>query len=319
MRQEGERPRRPAIWVVGSTMVDMITYADRLPERGETLVGRSFSLGFGGKGANQAVMARRLGADVAMVNCVGGDVFGEMTLENLRREGIDIGHVGRVDDAVSGVAPIWVEPTGANRILVVPGANERMRPEDAARAIGRAPAVDVVVGQLEIRQDVTAAAFAAAKARGATTILNPAPAAPLEEDLVRHTDWVIPNELELASLVGAGDPAAACDPAVLRNLGKRYGVRLVVTLGKRGAALVADDGRRIVVPASRVAVVDTTGAGDAFVGAFAYALATGRGAEAAARLGCLCATASVQRSGTQSSFPTSEEAAALLALESAAG
>jgi len=186
--------RQPSIWVVGSTMVDLVSYARRLPERGETVVGERFALGFGGKGANQAVMASRLGARVSIVNCLGDDVFGEMTLENFRREGIDVTHVSRTPLAASGVAPIWVEPSGANRIIVVPGANGHILPEDAEQAVADAHTVDVVLGQLEIAQGVTTAAFAAARDRGAVTILNPAPAAALDPDLVAVTDWLVPNE-----------------------------------------------------------------------------------------------------------------------------
>jgi ribokinase len=303
---------QPSIWVVGSTMVDMITYADRLPVRGETLVGRSFSLGFGGKGANQAVMARRLGAEVAMVNCLGADVFGDMTLDNFRREGIDVTHIARTQDAASGVAPIWVEPGGANRIIVVPGANEHLRADDAAQAIREASAVDVVIGQLEIGQDVTAAAFAAARARGAVTVLNPAPAALLSTDLARETDWLVPNEGELIHLstsIGLDSKhSGVVDATTLRAVGDAFGTRMLVTLGERGAALLTTQGELVEIAAAPVEAIDTTGAGDAFVGAFAYGLATGMTEEAAVQLGCACATSSVLRAGTQASFLTSDEA-----------
>jgi ribokinase len=291
--------QQPSVWIVGSTMVDLVAYADRLPTRGETVVGRTFALGFGGKGANQAVMASRLGARVSIVNCLGLDVFGDMTLENFEREGIDVTHVTRTAAAASGVAPIWVEPDGANRIIVVPGANEQLRPEDAARAIAEADAVDVVLGQLEIAQDVTAAAFAAAHERSALTVLNPAPAAILVPALLAATDWLVPNEVEATALAPTMSALAALGP------------RLVVTLGERGASLLGADGRVAEIRAEQVDAVDTTGAGDAFVGAFAYGLATGMPEEAAVRLGCACATASVLRRGTQSSFLGREEAGRL--------
>jgi ribokinase len=298
--------RQPSIWVVGSTMVDLVSYAHRLPERGETVVGERFALGFGGKGANQAVMASRLGARVSIVNCLGDDVFGEMTLENFRREGIDVTHVTRTPLAASGVAPIWVEPSGANRIIVVPGANGHILPEDAARAVAEADTVDVVLGQLEIAQGVTTAAFAAARDRGAATILNPAPAAALDPGLVAVTDWLVPNELEAEALAPSLEALAALGP------------RLVVTLGDRGAVLVRGDGSTRDVPAERVDAVDTTGAGDAFVGAFAFGLATGLAEEAAVSLGCACATASVLRPGTQASFLEREDAVRMYESVSAA-
>jgi ribokinase len=301
-------PRQPSIWVVGSTMVDLVSYARRLPERGETVVGERFALGFGGKGANQAVMASRLGARVSIVNCLGDDVFGEMTLENFRREGIDVTHVSRTPLAASGVAPIWVEPSGANRIIVVPGANGHIRPADAARAVAGADAVDVVLGQLEVAQDVTTAAFAAARDRGAVTILNPAPAAALDPGLVAVTDWLVPNETELATLATSVGLPAADEPATMRALAARLAPRLLVTLGDRGAMLVRPDGSTVDVPAERVDAFDTTGAGDAFVGAFAFGLATGLAEEVAVGLGCACATASVLRPGTQASFLEREDA-----------
>jgi ribokinase len=262
--------QQPSVWIVGSTMVDLVAYADRLPTRGETVVGRTFALGFGGKGANQAVMASRLGARVSIVNCLGLDVFGDMTLENFEREGIDVTHVTRTAAAASGVAPIWVEPDGANRIIVVPGANEQLRPEDAARAIAEADAVDVVLGQLEIAQDVTAAAFAAAHERSALTVLNPAPAAILVPALLAATDWLVPNEVEAAALAPTMSALAALGP------------RLVVTLGERGASLLGADGQVVEIGAEQVDAVDTTGAGDAFAAGFLLGGAE-LGLEAAAR------------------------------------
>jgi ribokinase len=303
--------QQPSIWVVGSTMVDLVAYADRLPERGETVVGNRFALGFGGKGANQAVMASRLGAHVAMVNCLGDDVFAEMTLENFRSEGIDVTHITRTPLAASGVAPIWVEPGGANRIIIVPGANEHLRPEDAARAVAEAEAVDVVLGQLEIAQEVTTAAFVAARERGALTILNPAPAAALDARLVAATDWLVPNEVELGRLAASVDVGGDDERATMRSLAAALAPRLLVTLGERGAVLVRNDGSIVEVPAERVDAIDTTGAGDAFVGAFAYGLATGLAEDVAARLGCVCATGSVLRPGTQASFVAPDEAARL--------
>jgi ribokinase len=310
--------RQPSIWVVGSTMVDLVSYARRLPEEGETVVGERFALGFGGKGANQAVMAGRLGARVSIVNCVGDDVFGEMTLENFRGEGIDVTHVSRTPLAASGVAPIWVEPSGANRIIVVPGANGHIRPKDAAQAIAGADTVDVVLGQLEIAQEVTMAAFAGARERGAVTILNPAPAAALDAGLVAVTDWLVPNEIELATLATSAGLAARDETAMMRALAAQVAPRLLVTLGERGAVLVRADGSTVEVPTERVEAVDTTGAGDAFVGAFAFGLATGLAEEVAVGLGCACATASVLRPGTQASFLEREDAARVYESVSAA-
>lgn len=308
-------PRLPSIWVVGSTMVDLITYGSRPPVPGETLFGDRFDLGPGGKGANQAVMCARLGADVTMVNAVGDDVFGTMTIESLRAEGVEIRHVERIDGASTGVAPIFVEPDGTNRIVVVPGANARMDPAIAATAVAGAATVDIVVGQLEIPQRVTAAAFRAAKARGAMTILNPAPAAAIDRDLLDVTDWLVPNEVEvehLAAMLGV-PTSRPTDRAMVAAIQAATRTGLVVTLGAAGAIAMATDGSLVRLAAPVVDVVDTTGAGDAFVGGLAVALASGADLERALLAACALASDSVRRPGTQKSFPTAATARRILA------
>lgn len=297
--------------VVGSTMMDMIAYVDRMPGDGETLHGTRFSMGFGGKGANQAVMAARLGADVAMVNCLGTDTFGDRILENFAREGIDTSAVTRVATDSSGVAPIWVDAAGTNRIIVVPGANSRMTEDDAARAVSAPEHLDVVVGQFEIPPEVTLSAFRQARARDVATVLNPAPVAEIGDDLLAMTDYLIPNEIEFAFLASDISPEPDYSDKTLLAVAARWGVRLVVTLGADGAVVASPDGDIVRVSAPRVEAVDTTGAGDAFVGAFSYGLAAGFDAARAARLGCACASASVTAPGTQSSYPSSTEAARL--------
>lgn len=292
--------------VVGSTMIDMIAYVDRAPTAGETVVGARFVTGFGGKGANQAVSARRFGATVHMVNTVGSDGFGDETIANFAAEGIDTTHVGRAEGA-SGVAPIWVEPDGTNRIIVIPGANHAMTEAQAIAAIDAIKDIAVVVGQLEIPQAVTAAAFERARERGAVTVLNPAPYAPITQRLLDATDWLIPNEVEFSGLHPQG---SAPDDASMAELA--VPARLVVTLGEAGAAIRTDDGTLLRVPAPVVTATDTTGAGDCFVGAFVYALAVGRSALQAIEIGVQAASLSVTRLGTQASFPTSAEAAAIV-------
>jgi ribokinase len=309
--------RLPVVAVVGSLNIDLVAYTKRMPSAGETVIGERFQMGFGGKGANQAVMAARLGARVSMVGAVGDDVYAQMTIDNLGRQGVDSAFVARVSGS-SGVAPIWVEPDGTNRIIVVPGANDEVEPDDAAAAIAAMDQVDVVIGQLEIPQGVTTAAFEAARTRGAVTILNPAPAAPLDADLLAASDWLIPNEHELATLSGTG-PIDPEDDAAFTAFASRVGCRLVVTLGSRGAAVVGSDGNVTRVPAIPVNAIDTTGAGDAFVGAFGYGLAAGFDEATAVRLGIACASDSVTRPGTQSSFATREQATALVAKVLASG
>lgn len=300
------------IVVVGSTMIDLIAYADRLPGDGETVVGSSYETGFGGKGANQAVMAARFGAEVAMVNTVGDDDHGTAYLARFQEEGIDTTFMRRVTGS-SGVAPIWVDRSGTNRIIVVPGANRDVRPEVAVEAVETLrPAV--VIGQFEIPQATTAAGFEAARRVGAITVLNPAPAATVHPALLAVTDWLVPNgpEFELISgeRLGASpqDEARACSA-----FAERLGVSLVVTLGERGALVVPRDGELAWVEAPAVDAVDTTGAGDAFVGAFGVGLAGGRSPVAAVRLGCAAAADSVTRRGTQASYADRAAAAALLA------
>jgi len=266
-------------------------------------------MGFGGKGANQAVMARLLGAEVVMVNCLGDDTYGDMTLDNFAGFGIDTANVYRVPGA-SGVAPIWVEPDGSNRIIIIPGANHELTGDQAARSVRRTPDAGAVVGQFEIPQEVTAAAFAAAREQGATTVLNPAPAAALSSGLLELTDWLIPNEVEFEMLTGG---SLDSDRALLA-FAEVTATRLVVTLGEDGAAVVSAGFDRVEhLPSPGVDPVDTTGAGDAFVGAFVFGLASGLGERAAVRLGNACAADSVTRPGTQSSFPRSERIEQLLA------
>ena len=303
----------PWLTVVGSTMIDQIAYTPRVPGRGETVHGDRFVQGFGGKGANQAVMARLMGAQVAMVNALGDDSYGDETVANFARHGIDTTYVRRVPGS-SGVAPIWVEADGSNRIIIVPGANAGLLPEHGAAAVAAQERVDAVIGQFEIDQAVTTAAFRAARARGAVTLLNPAPGAAVSPDLAAVTDWIIPNETEFAVIArAAGLPDDAGDPDALAQVAAGLATRLLVTLGERGAALVDAGGNVRVIPSPRVDAVDTTGAGDAFVGAFAFGLASGWDEVAAIRLACAIAADSVRRPGTQSSFPDAARCATIAA------
>ncbi len=309
---EPEPRSERGILVVGSTMIDLIAYADRLPGAGETLVGTRFRMGFGGKGANQAVAAARFGARVTMVNTVGEDSYGAEYLANFAAQGVDTTYVRRVPGS-SGVAPIWVDGEGMNRIIIVPGANLQVPPGLGVQAVEDVrPAV--VVGQLEIPQDATTAAFAAARAAGAITVLNPAPAADLDPGLLAVSDWLVPNEHEFVLLGGgalSGDPDA--EDVQVAALANRLGLSLVVTLGERGAAVLPRGGSISRIAPPVVKAVDTTGAGDAFVGAFAVGLAEGWDPVDAARLGCAFAADSVTRQGTQASFADPAGAAAIRA------
>ena len=306
------RTSGPRIVVVGSTMIDLVAYADRLPDAGETVVGTGFLQGFGGKGANQAVAAARLGATVAFVGAVGDDRNGRAILANLAEQRVGTDDVVVVP-TTSGVAPIWVDGAGMNRIIIVPGANEHVPPERAVAAVDWArPAV--VVGQFEIPQATTTAGFRAARRLGAMTVLNPAPGVAIDPELLAVTDWLVPNEVEFEQI--GGRPligAARAVNATIVELGNRVDVALAVTLGQRGAA-IRPRGRGVIrVPAPRVRAVDTTGAGDAFVAGFAVGLGLGWSPVDAARLGCAAGSDSVTRPGTQGSYPDRDAAARLIA------
>ncbi|MGC5627009.1 ribokinase [Georgenia sp. Z1344] len=303
----------PRIMIVGSSMTDLVSYLGRMPERGETVFGKDFAQGFGGKGANQAAMAALLGAEVSMVGAVGGDSFGRDTVENLRGLGIDATHVVEIDDAHSGIAMILVDPDGDNRIVLAPGANERLTPQHVDDAFDDAGGPDLVLSQLEVPQETIRRGFERAKGAGGITVLNPAPAAAVDPGVLAVTDWVIPNETEFAILLeaelGRGVEDLEADAVAL---GERIGASLVVTLGERGALLVHDgDLTRLEAPA--VEAVDTTGAGDAFCGGFAFALAGGAAPADATRLGIALASDSVTRRGTQASYARGADLERILA------
>ena len=297
-----------SIAVVGSTNIDMVTYTDQIPERGETVTGKDFAIGFGGKGANQAVIAARMGAQTYMVGAVGEDVFGESAIKNLVDQGVNIEYLTTVSGS-SGVAPIWVDGGGDNRIIVVPGANAKVTIAQVEQAISAIPDLKVVIGQFEIPVEVTTAAFAAARNLGITTILNPAPYQEIPAELLALTDWLIPNSHEFQDLHPAHlDPSV---DGVISEFAAAQKINLVVTLGEDGVVIA--DGAITKVAAEKVKPVDTTGAGDCFVGTFAFGLATGMSAAQAATLGCQTAGLSVTRLGAQSSYPSPSEASQILA------
>jgi ribokinase len=287
--------------VVGSMNVDQITYCTRFPADGETLVADGYVQGFGGKGANQAVMAARLGARVAMIGCLGDDELGDATIANFAAMGVDATGVTRIAGLSSGVAPIWVDADGTNRILIVPGANDALTAGGVIDAL-RGRQADAVVAQLETPQAATSDAFEWARRAGALTIFNPAPAATVEPAVLERVDWLIANESEFALLFGSEPESGAVSAAA-----DQWRCGVVVTLGAAGALLASGNDPSVTVSAPTVTAVDTTGAGDAFVGTFAVALAAGLTPDEAVRLGCAAGALSVQRPGTQTSFPSAAE------------
>lgn len=293
------------ITVIGSNMIDLITYAPRNPEPGETLAATDFAMGFGGKGANQAVAAALLGSRVAMVSKVGDDDFANGTLANFARYGIDTHHVTRVAGTASGVAPILVEPSGENRILIAPGANRYLLPTDLEAAGGTIRGSALVLFQLEVPVETVSAGLLLARAAGARTILNPAPAQELSSDTLAAVDYLILNESELALLSGAApgkEVKIATAAARLRDAGVGH---VIVTLGARGACLLDENGLQ-EVEAVPVSPVDTAGAGDAFIGSFAHFLSSGVGILPSLRHAAKYAAMSVTKRGTQSSYPDAE-------------
>lgn len=293
------------ITVIGSNMIDLVTYAPRNPEPGETLEATGFAMGFGGKGANQAVAAALLGSRVAMVSKVGDDDFANGTLANFARYGIDTRHVTRMAGAASGVAPILVEPDGENRILIAPGANRHLRPADLEAAGETVRGSALVLFQLEVPVETVRAGLLLARTAGARTILNPAPAQELSPDILATVDFLILNQSELALLSGASaGKEVEIDAAAARLLDAGVG-HVIVTLGARGACLFDRNGRQDI-EAVPVSPVDTTGAGDAFIGSFAHFLSSGAGIVPALRQAARYAAMSVTKRGTQSSYPDAE-------------
>ncbi len=302
------------IVVVGSSNTDMVVQTDRLPLPGETVLGGDLIIAPGGKGANQAVAAARLGAGVAFVARIGRDMFGQEALGNFQREGLDTRYVIQDPDAPSGVALIVVGPDGQNIIAVAPGANRRLSPADVEAASPAFAEARSVLLQLEIPLETVMAAAKAGRSAGAMVILNPAPApsSPLPDELFAHVDILTPNETEAAVLTGRGTP----EEAALALLQK--GIRtVIVTLGEAGALVVTGPDQVRRVPGFRVEAVDATAAGDAFNGALAVALARGDSLDAAVRYAHAVAALSVTRLGAQPSLPTANEVEAFLTAHNA--
>ena len=297
------------IVVVGSFNADLVSYMQRMPRPGETVHGDSFMTGAGGKGSNQAVAAARLGADVTFIGRLGNDVFANLAYEIWDAEGVNSDYVVQDEDTATGVAPIFVDSAGENMIVVVLGANSRVQSSDIDGARGRIAAADVLLVQLEINTDMVTYALQVAKQVGVTTILNPAPAAPIPRETIQLADYLTPNETELESLSGGAvsDVAAAA-----RSLMTRAEQTVVVTMGARGAQVVARD-QTDTVPSFTVDALDTTGAGDAFNAALAVGLAEGKSLAGSVRFANATAALCVTKAGAAGSAPYRAEVDALLA------
>jgi ribokinase len=294
--------KRPRIAVIGSANIDLTTFTSRFPKPGETIFGDKFDLGFGGKGANQAVAARLCGADVFMVARVGDDLFGPATIENFRNQGIDPTHVKQVKGVSSGVAPIFVDPAGQNRIFVVKGANDALKPADVDEAAGMLKSVDCIVLQFEIPLETVYYAVAFARKNGIRCIVNPAPAQAVDMTALKDLDYFVPNESEAETIIGSAvktvEDAESCAEKLLNGGGIR---QVIVTLGANGCLLASRETSQHI-PAFPVKSIDSTGAGDAFIGSFAVFLGEGIPEKEAVRRANLYAALSTTGVGTQKSF-----------------
>ena len=289
--------------VIGSINMDLVARVDRFPNPGETVVGESFGTYPGGKGANQAVAAARLGADVLMIGRLGDDLYGSRYLEVFKREGVRTDGVAVEGESSTGVAVIEVDRSSENHIVIIPGANATMTPEAIESLWPLMDDCDIFLLQLEIPLRSVEAACALLRAKGKTLILDPAPAASLSSTILRTVDYLTPNEHELASLSGvrATDSDAICDG--IRVLRKRGASTVIVKAGRTGAYLGDSEGIAHLA-GYEVSVVDTTAAGDSFNAGFAYALAEGRGVREAIGFANAVGALSTTGMGAQAAMPT---------------
>lgn len=300
---------KPRITVLGSYNTDLTTFTPRMPQPGETILGSGFKTGPGGKGSNQAVAAARVGAWVSFVGRIGRDMFGEMALHTWQEAGVDTAYVQQSSDQATGVATILVDSHGENMIVVASGANFAVSPADVEAAAGAIAASKVVLTQLETPLPAVRRLLEMGRAQGVLTILNPAPGQPLDRELLALCDIITPNQTEAEIITGVSSADAESAARSLREYGAKT---VVMTLGGEGVLLYNEQGPRRF-PAFRVAqVVDTTGAGDAFNGALAVALAEGKSMPDAIRFASATGAISVTRPGATESMPTRAEVEALL-------
>ena len=301
--------------VVGSVNIDLVATVERLPAPGETVTGGRFAQHHGGKGANQAVAAARLGAATSFVGAIGADAFGEAAREALEADGVDVSELRTVPDLATGVALIVVDASGENSIAVAGGANGALRPVVVAEALERLrpTAADVVLVGHEIPSDAATEALRLARAAGATTIFNPAPATGVTSAMLALADIVTPNRGEAAELLAIEGGTAGLGADRLASLAG--GGRVLLTLGAKGALLVGPDGATPIAPPP-VSVVDTVGAGDTLNGALAAGIAAGLSVDEAARHAVVAASLAVMRAGARAGMPTADELETALAAAS---
>ncbi len=297
----------PHIVVVGSSNTDMVVKTKNIPAVGETVTGGDFVMAAGGKGANQAVAAARLGAAVTFVAKVGEDMFGDRAIEGYRAEGINADYILRDPENATGVALILVDEHGENLISVASGANHALTIEEVEQAAEQIQAADILMLQLETPLDVISRAAELAADAGVSVILDPAPApdSPLPSSLLGHVTYITPNETEAQRLTGVAVDDESSARQAAQKLLERGARSVVVTLGAKGSLVVGDE--TLFVPAQRVEALDSTAAGDAFNGGLAVALAQGETLSEAVRQASLVGAVSVTRMGAQPSLPTREQ------------
>ncbi len=299
---------RTGVVVVGSLNMDLVVRAPRLPKPGETLTGRSYAQAAGGKGGNQAVAAARLGAAVAMIGQVGEDAHGAALRGALEAEGIDCSALGTCPGVATGVAMIVVDDASQNAIVIVAGGNGELTPACVAEREALIARAAVLVCQLETPEPAVRAALEAGRRHGCTVVLNPAPAlAGLPEGWLPLVDWLIPNEVEAAALTGLAIATPEDADAAARQLLAGGARNVIVTLGAQGVVAHLADGTARHYPAPKVQAVDTTAAGDTFIGGLAARLAAGEAPDAAIRFAQRAAALSVTREGAQPSIPRFDE------------
>lgn len=294
------------IAVIGSNMVDLITYLDRMPEEGETLEAPEFEMGCGGKGANQAIAAARLGSDVLMVTKVGNDLFGQNTIENFKKNNIRTTAI-EIGTKTSGVAPIFVDPNAKNRILIIQGANSELSPEIIESYRNEIKDAKLIVLQLEIPLESVYKAIDLGVELDIPVLLNPAPAnLDLDLDYVKKCTYFAPNESELGILTNMPVSTIEEIKAAAKVLINKGTKNLIVTLGERGVLWMTQE-KELIIEGKPVKAVDTTGAGDSFIGCFSHYITKGSSIEEALTKANAYAAQAVQKRGTQSSYPTKEE------------
>lgn len=300
------RQKKPKIVIVGSANMDLVVKSARIPAVGETILGRDFITNPGGKGANQTVAAAKLAAEVYFVAKLGNDIFGEQSLANFKKQGVSTKYVTRTKEAPSGVALIMVDDAGNNVIVVAPGANQKLSPQDVKAAEREITSAGAVVAQLEVPLETVEFAARLANKAGVPFILDPAPAQKLSPELLRTVDVLKPNETEAGILMGIKVTDQDSAQAAAENLLEQGVKAVILTMGARGF-LLAEIGRTEFVPAIKVNAVDATAAGDAFTGALAVGLAQRQGLLEAACFANYVAALSVTRIGAQSSMPSGQE------------